>query len=107
MLAVRPTESRKRFVFIDALRGIAAIAVMLFHLDANQLLQTLLTSIPVLFATVIRQGFLGVQIFFVLSGFVVAHTAATDDVNLRYVGRFMLRRSIRLDPTYWAAIVLE
>lgn len=48
----------------------------------------------------------GVAIFFVLSGFVIAHTLHGVALDLPYVGRFALRRSIRLDPAYWLSIAV-
>jgi peptidoglycan/LPS O-acetylase OafA/YrhL len=49
---------------------------------------------------------MGVQVFFVLSGFVIAHSMARHDVTVSYFGRFVLRRSLRLDPPYWGSILL-
>ncbi len=51
-------------------------------------------------------GRLGVPIFFVLSGFVIAHSVSRYRVDLPFVGRFILRRSIRLDPPYWFSIAV-
>lgn len=53
-----------------------------------------------------QYGGAGVEIFFVVSGFAIAYSlrnVATDGFGL---GRFMLRRAIRLDPPYWAGMVL-
>ena len=55
---------------------------------------------------VLDRGNLGVAIFFVLSGFVIALSLDAKSINLSTVGRFILRRSIRLDPPYWFAIIL-
>lgn len=54
-----------------------------------------------------QHGFLGVDVFFVISGFVIALTVSKGAPTFSYFGRFILRRSIRLDPPYWAAIALE
>lgn len=51
-------------------------------------------------------GEAGVPIFFVISGFVIAHSLAKDQINSTYIAKFALRRSIRLDPPYWGSIVL-
>ena len=50
-------------------------------------------------------GGLGVIVFFVLSGFVIPYSVRRDAIDWRFVGRFMLRRSIRLDPAYWLTLV--
>ena len=49
---------------------------------------------------------LGVEIFFVLSGFVIAHSMAGQRVDVKYAGNFVVRRSIRLDPPYWLILFI-
>jgi peptidoglycan/LPS O-acetylase OafA/YrhL len=95
-----------RFLFIDALRGLAALAVVLFHAKEGRHIDGLLGALPGFVGAVIGRGDLGVQVFFVLSGFVIAHSMSRHQVTPGYVGRFLLRRSIRLDPPYWASMVL-
>ncbi len=51
-------------------------------------------------------GHFGVPIFFVISGFVITHSIGKSRITPRYFGNFILRRSIRLDPPYWASIVI-
>lgn len=50
-------------------------------------------------------GYLGVAVFFVLSGYVIAMSVADRPITAGFVGRFALRRSIRLDPPYWASLI--
>ncbi|MDI6025825.1 acyltransferase [Corticibacterium sp. UT-5YL-CI-8] len=91
-----------RYTFIDGLRGAAAAAVVLFHaLRGNHVdfMPTEVASIAVL-------GEGGVAIFFVISGFVIMHSMFRAKVDPAYVGGFILRRSIRLEPPYWVAIAL-
>ena len=92
---------------IDGLRGIAALVVILPH------------SVGIVYTgsqrpgdwvarshEVLTFGGAGVDIFFVISGFVIAYATGRATVGPRYVGRFALRRSLRLDPPYWASIAL-
>lgn len=101
--AARPAG---RFLLIDALRGLAALAVVLFHAREGRHIDALAAWLPAAVSAVLAHGDLGVQVFFVLSGFVIAHSMSRHEVTAGYVGRFMLRRSIRLDPPYWASMVL-
>ena len=64
--------ARPRLAFIDALRGLAAVAVMLYHFCTGRALPTLRDGLPDLVVGAIGHGWLGVQTFFVLSGFVIA-----------------------------------
>jgi peptidoglycan/LPS O-acetylase OafA/YrhL len=96
-----------RLVFLDALRGIAAMWVVIFHFGEDGRLRSLQSAIPSwLNAAVFTAGHFGVPIFFVLSGFVIAYAIGDDRVDGRYFGRFALRRSIRLDLPYWASIAI-
>ncbi|MFY8201788.1 MAG: acyltransferase family protein [Pirellula staleyi] len=109
-VAVEGTANRtnsKRFVFLDGLRGIAAMWVVLHHAYAGNHINNLAEKLPERVVwSVFELGHFGVAIFFVLSGFVIAHSLRDAKVDGRYLGRFMLRRSIRLDPPYFFSIVL-
>lgn len=95
-----------RYLFIDSLRGLAALAVVLYHAAEGHHIDALASVLPGPVWAVIAHGHLGVAVFFVLSGFVIAHSMCRHDVTPGYVGRFMIRRSLRLDPPYWASMVL-
>jgi peptidoglycan/LPS O-acetylase OafA/YrhL len=95
-----------RFTFIDGLRGIAALSVVLFHAFAGGHTPMLHERLPALAQWPLLHGNLGVSIFFVLSGFVIAHSLTGLNLTPGMAGRFMLRRSLRLDPPYWFAIAL-
>jgi peptidoglycan/LPS O-acetylase OafA/YrhL len=83
-----------RFLELDALRGIAAVSVMLFHYTsyARSHHQTgLWFDVP--------WGHYGVQLFFIISGFVIIMTAN----RAATVGEFAVSRFARLYPAYWTA----
>jgi hypothetical protein len=95
-----------RIQSIDGLRGIAALLVVLFHLHlAVSRTATEWLWFPI--DWIARNGDKGVDIFFVISGFVIAMSVSKGAKTVGYFGRFILRRSIRLDPPYWSAILLE
>jgi peptidoglycan/LPS O-acetylase OafA/YrhL len=87
--------SAERLLFVDGLRGIAAASVMLYHDESR-------VGVPVTGGL----GFLGVAIFFALSGFVIAMSIADRPLSFKFLGRFALRRSLRLDLPYWACLLL-
>lgn len=96
----------ERYQTIDALRGIAALAVAVYHLFTPAFSGTdgYLKTIVGLGA---HYGYLGVPLFFVISGFVIASTVPSDKVTYRFVGKFAIKRSIRLDPPYWISIAID
>ena len=95
-----------RLPLIDALRGIAALSVVLYHIYVLDLLPHARSPFAEPAHTTLASGYLGVYIFFVVSGFVIAHSIRDAHITPGFVGRFALRRSLRLDPPYWAAIAL-
>ncbi len=97
-------QTPQRFVFVDALRGISAIWIVVFHVFASGRLGSLELMLPEWIRWVIHMGYLGVTVFFVLSGFVIAHSFDRQRVDAPSIGWFVIRRSVRLDPPYWLSI---
>ena len=100
------TNSLKaRLSFADGLRGFAAFWVVLFHLSEGQHIDHIKNALPShIFNVVFGYGHLGVAIFFVLSGFVMALTAHKVKFNYTIATKFILRRLTRLAPPYYFAI---
>ncbi len=99
--------ARKRYAYIDSLRGLAACAVMLYHYTGGDLREPLSTAVSSELVALLHGGWLGVQVFFVLSGFVIASTVGERAVTFMGAARFALRRQVRLDPPYWVSIALS
>ena len=77
-----------RFVGLDGLRGVAAIVVLLLHVpDAT-------------FAHFLPGGYLAVDLFFMLSGFVLEHAYRDRIRDGMSLGSFMTVRMVRLYPLY-------
>lgn len=99
------TAKEPRFSLVQAARGLAALWVVLFHASEGHHIEAIKASTPSwLYAIVFDAGHYGVAVFFSLSGFVIAHSIRNADFSARYFFRFALRRSIRLDPPYWASM---
>lgn len=89
-----------KFEWLQALRALGAIAVLLFHMTPH-----FEASAPLAFlAKVTRWGFCGVDIFFVLSGFVVYRSACQEIPLIGKVG-FLVKRSLRIYAGYWVALI--
>jgi len=87
----------KRFEVLDSWRGVAACLVALFHLDAYSHFYDL----PFL-----RNAWLFVDFFFVLSGFVIAANYQQRLLEGFGVGRFLFLRLGRLYPLHFAMLAL-
>ncbi len=85
---------------IQMLRAVAAIAVLVYHTE-RELLALHPGDIAVLFTGVAWIGQFGVDIFFVISGFIMYYVHGTDFSRRGAVRSFVLRRLIRIVPSYW------
>lgn len=94
-----------RLKFLDGLRGVAALMVVLFHQHEFLKLATSF-RLPSWADLLLASGHFGIQIFFVLSGFVIAYSIRQADFSWSFWKQFVLKRSIRLDPPYWASLLL-
>jgi peptidoglycan/LPS O-acetylase OafA/YrhL len=103
-----PTKPQTpHFLFLDALRGIASLWVFIYHLKGWNQFNLVLDRLPDGFKVVAFDwGEQSVMIFFVLSGFVMAHSLNNAIVTPKYLLNFSLRRWLRLSPAYYGAIVL-
>ena len=82
-------STKEHFAILDGLRGIAALAVVVFHF-----MEWIFTDISKNF---IGHGFLAVDFFFCLSGFVIGY-AYDDRMGKMGIGAFFKSRLIRLHP---------
>ena len=84
-----PLASKPRFEILDGLRGVAAMIVVAFHLFETY------SAGPA--DQILNHGYLAVDFFFVLSGFVIGY-AYDDRWGRMTIGGFFKRRLIRLQP---------
>ncbi|ESW85762.1 acetyltransferase [Mesorhizobium sp. LSJC285A00] len=92
---MQPAAPRHVYLNLDAIRGVAAISVMLYHFS------------PFLAAgKVLPSSYLAVDLFFLLSGFVIAHAYDRKIENGMGFGTFVAIRLIRLYPLYLAGTLL-
>jgi peptidoglycan/LPS O-acetylase OafA/YrhL len=101
------TPGVSRAVFPDGLRGLAATWVLLYHLSTGKHINALKMQMPDwAVGAIFDAGHLGVAVFFVLSGFVMALTSSSTIFDGGVATRFVFRRLFRLTPPYYAALAL-
>ncbi|WP_438300805.1 acyltransferase family protein [Pseudomonas sp. NMS19W] len=89
--------SNNRLAYLDSIRALAALAVVISH----YIERTPLFSWAVF--DYFRPGQFGVVVFFMVSGFVIPFSFKDGPGKTR---RFMLSRFFRLYPAYWFSVVL-
>jgi peptidoglycan/LPS O-acetylase OafA/YrhL len=93
---------KERFYEIDLLRFLAALSVMLYHYTFRGFAADDMSPLefPYL-AHVFKYGSLGVDLFFIISGFVILLTAYNRDAV-----SFTISRITRIYPAYWFSVCL-
>jgi peptidoglycan/LPS O-acetylase OafA/YrhL len=91
------TSTKPHYLILDGLRGVASVMVVAFHL-----LEAHSTSH---LDQIINHGYLAVDFFFLLSGFVVGY-AYDDRWKKMSVGNFFKRRLVRLQPMVVMGMVI-
>ncbi len=102
--AVRERDSsaihcRARMPPLDGLRGIAIVLVLLSHFSYELPYWRLVQS-------VIKFGWAGVDLFFVLSGFLITGILLDSRESPNYFRSFYMRRVLRICPVYYVSLII-
>lgn len=101
---VRSVPSAARYVTIDAWRGAACLGVLVFHCFGSSMHQPIWGPLEWVRA-VARHGWLGLHIFFVLSGYCIFERIRAALRHDETPGAFLLDRALRIYPTYVAVLI--
>jgi acetyltransferase len=99
---------------LHGFRGIAALAVLLFHWgssigffpQARQHMTVTALGSKWDLGMALDFGWLGVPLFFVLSGYLLTSQLLTRDLNGQSIPRFWLRRGMRIYPAFWLQLLV-
>jgi peptidoglycan/LPS O-acetylase OafA/YrhL len=92
-----PPVARRHVAALDGLRAFAVIAVIIYH-----------TMDPTPWLAVdraVKSGWVGVDLFFVLSGFLITGILLDSKGSPRFFRNFYIRRTLRIFPLYYAVLV--
>ena len=103
-------NTTRRFELLDLMRGVAALWVMLFHYHYV----VLQDQAAAWYTHGLRGGYLGVAIFFVISGYcmsISARRGVAEQANgfggkVGSVKRFLWKRGVRILPPFWLSVAL-
>lgn len=95
-------SSRKHYLPLDGVRGMAVLAVMLLHFT----LFVPLTGAERFLNGWLATGWIGVDLFFVLSGFLITGILMDTREDPHHFRNFYARRTLRIFPLYYAYLIL-
>lgn len=98
---IPPPKSDGYIPTIDALRAVAALAVCWFHFTNAQFVEQFGA-----YQASGKYGWLGVEMFFVISGFIIPFSMSRAGYRIDSFFTFLLKRITRLDPPYLASIFI-
>lgn len=82
------TDSKQHYPSLDGLRGVAVLSVVFFHVLK------------------FRQGWMGVDLFFVLSGFLITSILLDTRSKPGYFRNFYIKRVLRIFPLYYGVLLV-
>ena len=89
----------KKIKFLESIRGISALVVLLFHLKDT-------TNSILIHNFLILNGKIFVDFFFVLSGFVIAHSYSSKIHTSIDLLKFKFKRFLRLYPLHILTLIM-
>lgn len=102
--AVVTDLTRAHYVQLDGLRGLAILLVIVYHFCLTlPAFQTHAVGFPLQLA---QGGWMGVDLFFVLSGFLITNILIETRSTPHYFRNFIARRTLRIWPLYYAGLVV-
>ena len=96
---------QKRIPELDGLRGIAVLMIIIFHYVNNQLVNSHSLTGRIIYG-ITSFGWVGVDLFFVLSGFLIGTILMNNKGAENYFSTFYIRRIVRIIPNYYLLLVL-
>jgi peptidoglycan/LPS O-acetylase OafA/YrhL len=93
-----PAPPRPTIVSVQCLRGVAALLVVLFHMQGAAAIKLPGRSALDGFFALRQLGSIGVDIFFVISGFIMVHVSHARFQQRGAALDFLVRRAIRIVP---------
>jgi peptidoglycan/LPS O-acetylase OafA/YrhL len=102
-----PEPLLRRFMpELDVLRGIAVLGVLFYHGFRAEYGELPFTGLRRVIVMSTQPGALGVNLFFVLSGFLITGILLDSQNRPDYYRRFYARRALRILPAYYSLLVL-
>lgn len=95
-----------RLIALDGLRGVAILMIMLRHFYNEEIIKSGYPIIGPIITKLALAGNYGVELFFVISGFLITQILLDSKNSPKYFLNFYLRRFLRIFPLYYGVLFL-
>lgn len=96
-------KKENRIGIVETIRGLAALAVCLFHFSKGNIE---FTGSSEWYQRIVTHGWLGVEAFFVLSGFIIPYSLVKGGYTIKRFFQFFAKRCLRIEPPYLLSVAL-
>lgn len=96
----------KHIIALDGVRGVAIIMVMIYHFTIPFQNSPDKSEAGNIIGTIFQFGWIGVDLFFVLSGFLITSILIQTRESPKYFKNFFIRRILRIFPLYFGFLIL-
>ncbi len=103
VVAEQPVTRKKKYLAgLDTLRALAAITVCLFHYTGGMLSKLVVPEAKHFFS----KGYLGVEVFFVISGFIIPYSLTNKNHRIANFFPYIKNRVLRINPPAYISLLL-
>jgi peptidoglycan/LPS O-acetylase OafA/YrhL len=104
--AAQPLNRRGHIRILDGLRGMAILMVLFGHFYRKSFIEDTYPLGTILFGRIVAINSYGVELFFVLSGFLITGILLDTKHERGFFGKFYMRRILRIFPLYYGALAI-
>ena len=97
-------EVKGELIGVQYLRGLAALLVVIYHAASMAALEKYFGVMVA--PDITRWGFIGVDLFFVISGFIIVYSSLNTELNAKInIRNYIKKRFIRIFPFLWVCVI--
>ncbi|SDD62625.1 Peptidoglycan/LPS O-acetylase OafA/YrhL, contains acyltransferase and SGNH-hydrolase domains [Mucilaginibacter pineti] len=97
-------DKKRHIIELDGMRGLAVLIVMMFHFNVMSLVPV--NIIDGFFSRLLNAGWIGVDMFFALSGFLITGILIESKKRGNYFVSFYYKRTLRIFPLYYLYLIV-
>ena len=101
---IQPPQSTGHLIALEGLRGVAILMIMLRHFYNEEIIRDGYPIIGPIMTKLAVAGNYGVELFFVITGFLITNILLDSENRPNFFRNFYMRRFLRIFPLYYAVL---